>query len=54
MNKKKDLEKTKLPPKMTKAQGLVLPRRSTFIDKIILKVESQASVGPRKGPTQIP
>jgi hypothetical protein len=32
----------------------VIPRRSTFIDEIIKKGESQASVGPRKGPTQIP
>jgi hypothetical protein len=54
MTKKKDLEKPKPPPKITKAQGLVLPGRSTFIDYIIRKVESQASVGPRKGSTQIP
>ena len=31
----------------------MIPRRSTFIDKIIKKGESQASVGPRKGPTRI-
>jgi hypothetical protein len=54
MTKKKDLEKTKPPPKITKAQGSVLPRRSTFIEYIIRKEESQASVGPRKGSTQIP
>jgi hypothetical protein len=32
----------------------VIPRRSTFIDEIIKKGESQASVGPRKGSTRIP
>jgi hypothetical protein len=51
MARKKDLEKPKPPPKITKTQGSVIPRRSTFIDKIIKKGESQASVGPRKGPT---
>jgi hypothetical protein len=51
MTKKKDLEKPKPPPKITKAQGSVLPGRSTFIDDIIQKEESQASVGPRKGST---
>jgi hypothetical protein len=51
MTKKKDLEKPKPPPKITKAQGLVLPGRSTFIDDIIRKDESQALVGPRKGST---
>jgi hypothetical protein len=51
MTKKKDLEKPKPPPKITKAQGPVLPGRSTFIDDIIRKDESQASVGPRKGST---
>jgi hypothetical protein len=54
MTKKKDLGKPKPPPKITKAQGLVLLGRSTFIDEIIWKEESQASVGPRKGSTQIP
>jgi hypothetical protein len=54
MNRKKDLEKPKHPPKITKTQGLVIPGRSTFIDEIIKKGESQASVGTRKGPTQIP
>jgi hypothetical protein len=32
----------------------VIPGKSTFIDEIIKKGESQALVGPRKGPTQIP
>jgi hypothetical protein len=32
----------------------VLPRRSNFIDDIIRKAESQASVGHRKGSTRIP
>jgi hypothetical protein len=54
MTKKKDIEKPKPPPKITKAQGSVLPGRSTFIDDIIQKEESQASVGPRKGSTRIP
>jgi hypothetical protein len=48
MTKKKDLEKPKTPPKITKAQGSVLLGRSTFIDDIIRKVESQAPIGPRK------
>jgi hypothetical protein len=54
MTRKKDLEKPKPPPKTTKNQGSVIPRRSTFIDEIIKKGESQALVGPRKGPTRIP
>jgi hypothetical protein len=54
MTQKKYLEKPKTPPKITKSQGLVLPGRSTFIDDIFQKVESQASVGPRKGSTRIP
>jgi hypothetical protein len=54
MTRKKDLEKSKPSPKITKTQGLVIPGRSTFIDEIIKKGESQASVGPRKGPTRIP
>jgi hypothetical protein len=37
MTKKKDPEKPKPPPKSTKAQGSVLPGRSTFIDNIIQK-----------------
>jgi hypothetical protein len=51
MTRKKDLEKPKPPQKITKTQGSVIPGRSTFIDEIIKKGESQASVGPRKGPT---
>jgi hypothetical protein len=35
ITKKKDLEKPKPPPKITKAQGSVLPERNTFIDNII-------------------
>jgi hypothetical protein len=54
MTKKKDLEKPKPPPKIAKAQGLVLPGRSTFIDDIIRKAEYQSLVGPRKGSTRIP
>jgi hypothetical protein len=54
MTRKKDLEKPKPPPKTTKTQGPVIPRRSAFIDEIIKKSESQASVGPRKGSIQIP
>ena len=30
------------------------PRRSTLIDEIIQKFESQASLGPRKGSTRVP
>jgi hypothetical protein len=48
MTKKKDLEKTTTPQKITKSQGSVLLGRSTFIDDIIQKVESQAPIGPRK------
>ena len=54
MSRKKDLEKPKPPPKITKTQGSMIPGRSTFIDEIIKKGESQALVGPRKGPTRIP
>jgi hypothetical protein len=54
MTRKKDLQKPKPPPKITKTQGSVILGRSTFIEKIIKKGEPQASVGPRKGPTQIP
>jgi hypothetical protein len=54
MTRKKDLEKPKPPQKTTKTQGSMIPGRSTFIDEIIKKGESQASVGPRKGPTRIP
>jgi hypothetical protein len=48
MTKKNEPEKPKPPPKTTKAQGPVLPGRSTFVNDIIQKSESQASVGPRK------
>jgi hypothetical protein len=51
MTKKKDIEKPKAPPKTIKSQGSMLPGRSTFIDDIIQKDESQDSVGPRKGST---
>jgi hypothetical protein len=51
MTKKKDLEKLKPPPKITKAQGPVLPGRSTFIDDIIQNAKYQSLVGPRKGYT---
>jgi hypothetical protein len=54
MTRKRDLEKPKPPPKITKTQGSVILGRSTFIEKIIKKGESQSSVGPRKGPTRIP
>jgi hypothetical protein len=54
MDEKKDFEKPKPPPKITKSQGSVLPRRSTFIDDIIRKEEYQALVGPRKVSTRIP
>jgi hypothetical protein len=53
MTRKKDHENPKPPPKITKTQGSVIPGRSTFIHEIIKKGESQASVGPRKGPTRI-
>jgi hypothetical protein len=51
MTKKKEPENPKPPPKNTKSLGLVPPRRSNFIDDIIWKYESQASVGPQKGST---
>jgi hypothetical protein len=47
MTKKKE-------PENYKIQGSKALGRSTFIDEIIWKVESQASVGPRKGSTQAP
>jgi hypothetical protein len=53
MTKKKEPKKTKPPPKDTKYQGSVLPGRNTFIDNIIQKTESQATVGPRRGSTRI-
>jgi len=54
MTEKKEPEKQKPPPKTTNAQGSMPPGRTTFIDEIILKDESQALVGPRKGSTRIP
>jgi hypothetical protein len=54
MTKNKEPDKPKPPPKNTKSQGLVAPGRSTFINEIIRKVESQAPVGPRRGSTWIP
>jgi hypothetical protein len=51
MTKKKEPEKPKPPPKTTKPQGPVPLGRSTFIDNIIRKAESQASVGTWKGST---
>jgi hypothetical protein len=54
MTKNKEPEKQKPLPKNTKPQGLMPPRRSTFIDEIIRKVESQAYIGPQKGSTRVP
>ena len=49
MTKQKKLESNLKPlPKYDKTKGLVTLGRSTFIDKIHKKVESQPSVGPRK------
>jgi len=49
MTKQKKLEKNAKPlPKPDKAKGLVTLGRSTFIDEILKKLESQPSVGPRK------
>ena len=49
MTKKKNLEKNPKPlSKPDKAKGLVTLGRSTFIDDIIKKAESQPSIGPRK------
>jgi hypothetical protein len=46
MTKNKEPEKQKPLPKTRKDQGPVPPGRSTFIDEIIRKDESQASVRP--------
>jgi hypothetical protein len=51
MNKTKESEKPKPPPKTTKSQGLMAPGRSTYIDEITRTDESQASIGPQKGST---
>ena len=49
MTKQKNPEKNSKPlPKPKKAKGPVTVGRSTFIDEIIKKVESQPSIGPRK------
>jgi len=49
MTKQKKPEKNSKPlPKTEKAKGLVTLGRSTFIDEIFKKAESQPSVGPRK------
>ena len=48
MNKKERLEKDKIPPsKLEKPKGPVTLGRSTFIDEILRKDESQSSVGPQ-------
>jgi len=48
MTKKKKLENNPiLLPKPEKSKGPVTLGRSTFIDDILKKVESQPSVGPR-------
>ena len=41
-------KKYKIPPKIEKPKGLVTLGRTTFIDEILKKTESQPSVGPRK------
>jgi len=49
MTKQKNPEKNLKPlPKPDKAKGPVTLGRSTFIDEILKKAESQPSVGPRK------
>jgi len=49
MTKKKRPEKDIIPPphKPEKSKGLVTLGRSTFINEIMRKVESQSLVGPR-------
>ena len=59
MTRNKKIEKDyNPPPKFAKPKGSVNLGRSTFIDKIIRKAESQALVGPQtiygKSPTIIP
>lgn len=55
MTKKKRVEKDLIPlPRFEKSKGLVPLRRSTFIDEIIRKVESQSSVGPQIVSTRNP
>ena len=49
MTKQKKPEKNPKPlPKSDKAKGSVTLGRSTFIDEILKKAESQPSVEPRK------
>ena len=49
MTKQKKPEKNPKPlPKPDKAKGRVTLGRSTFIDEILKKAESQPLVGPRK------
>jgi len=49
MTKQKKPEQNQKPPfKIEKAKGSVTLGRTTFIDEIYKKVESQPSVGPRK------
>jgi len=48
MSRNKKIEKDQNPPpKSIKPKGLMKLMRSTFIDEIIRKEESQALVGPR-------
>ena len=59
MTRKKNIETSLNPPsKSTKPKGPVTLGRKIFIDEIIRKVESQASVGPKiffeRIPTIIP
>ena len=41
-------KQNKIPPRSEKPKGPVTLGRTTFIENIIKKVESQPSVGPRK------
>ena len=41
-------KKNKIPPKPEKTKGPVTLGRTTFINEILKKTESQPSVGPRK------
>lgn len=55
MTKKKRVEKDIIPPPIfEKSKGPVTLGRSTFIDEIIRKAESQSSVGPRTISTRNP
>lgn len=46
MNRK--AKQNKIPPKPEKPKGPLTLGRTTFIDEILKKTESQPSVGPRK------